>query len=371
MTHNLRVTDQTPPFRPSDFGIGRLFSAVTDAVIVGDVEKGTIVLWNPAAEALFGYPAADVIGRPLSTIVAESLRAQHDAGLARYRTYRQGRIVGRARAVEVLARASDGREFPVELTLSRMEGDDTHLLAIVRDISDRQAVRSALELEQQRREFFGTAAHELRTPLTAVSAYLQLAEKYLRRGRTDEAVEALSSGRRRVDQMARLIEDLLSVSRIDAGRLTMRLSRIDLCDSLRLGLGHYEDSRELLRIDAGTVPVIVDADPERLQQVLDNLVTNALKYGERKPVDVTLSTHHGLAVVEVCDRGLGVPEADQAQLFMAFFRTSNTQNLSGTGLGLFISQRIAELHGGRLILRSSGPDGSVFALELPLAAETA
>ena len=162
------MTEEAAAFRPSDFGIGRLFSAVSDAVIVGDIEKGTIVLWNPAAEALFGYAAADVLGRPLSTIVAESLRAQHEAGLARYRKYRQGRIVGHARAVEVLARTSDGREFLVELTLSRLEGDDTHLLAIVRDVSDRQAVRTARELEEQRREFFSTAAHELRTPLTAI-----------------------------------------------------------------------------------------------------------------------------------------------------------------------------------------------------------
>ena len=364
------MTDEAAAFRPSDFGIGRLFSAVSDAVIVGDIEKGTIVLWNPAAEALFGYAAADVLGRPLSTIVAESLRAQHEAGLARYRKYRQGSIVGRARAVEVLARASDGREFLVELTLSRLEGDDAHLLAIVRDVSDRQAVRTARELEEQRREFFSTAAHELRTPLTGVSAYMQLAEKHLQRGRTDEAVKALSSGRRRADQMGRLIEDLLSVSRIDAGRLTLRPARIDLRDFLRLGLGHYGDSRELLRIDTGTDPVIVEADAERLQQILDNLVTNALRYGEGKPVDVILDSHHGLAVIEVRDRGVGVPEADQTQLFMAFFRTSNTQNVSGTGLGLFISRRIAELHGGRLVLRSSGPEGSVFALELPLATDS-
>ncbi len=361
------MTPSRGAFRPGDFGIGRLFAAVSDAVIVGDIETGTIVLWNPAAEELFGHTAADAVGRPLSLIVAEGLRAQHEAGLARYRVAKKGPIVGR-RPVEVRARARDGREFPVELTLSRMEGDPRHLLAIVRDISDRKAVRDAHELEQQRREFFATASHELKTPLTAVSGYLQLAERHLQRGMTSEAMAVLGSGRRRAEQMAQLIDDLLNVSRLEAGRFTVRRSRIDLRETLEHMVGQYAAEKPgQLKLSLGTWPVVVDADPARIQQVVDNLLTNALKYGSGNQVDVELATHDGAAVLRVRDRGIGVPDADRSQLFMAFFRTSNSANIGGTGLGLFISRRIAELHGGRLSLESSGPDGSVFAFEIPLA----
>jgi protein-histidine pros-kinase len=362
------VTPSPGAFRPGDFGIGRLFAAVSDAVIVGDIETGMIVLWNPAAEELFGHTAADAVGRPLSLIVAESLRAQHEAGLARYRVAKKGPIVGRTKPVEVRARARDGREFPVELTLSRIEDDPRHLLAIVRDISDRKAVRDAHELEQQRREFFASASHELKTPLTAVSGYLQLAERHLQRGRSTEALTVLGSARRRAEQMAQLIDDLLNVSRIEAGRFTVRRSRIDLRETLEHMVGEYAAEKPgQLKLSLATEPVVVEADPARIQQVVDNLLTNALKYGAGNQVDVELATQDGAAVLRVRDRGIGVPDADRSQLFMAFYRTSNSSNIGGTGLGLFISRRIAELHGGRLNLESSGPDGSVFAFEIPLA----
>ncbi|HUQ42143.1 MAG TPA: HAMP domain-containing sensor histidine kinase [Candidatus Limnocylindrales bacterium] len=363
------MTGTLPPFRPSDFGIGRLFSEVSDAIIVGDIETGTIVLWNRSAEVLFGYPADEVVGRPLTVIVAESLRAQHEAGIARYRTFRKGALVGRRRPVEVVARARGGREFPVELTLSRIEGDERHLLAIVRDISDRQAVRDAHELEQQRREFFGSAAHELRTPLAAVSAYLQLAERRLRSGKIKEAADTLASGRRRIEQMTHLIDDLLAVSQLDAGRFDLRRAKTDLRGVLGRALDYYSAEHPgRIALVVPDTAVVADVDAERVQQVIDNLVTNALKYGADKPVEIDLREHHGIATIRVRDHGIGVPEEDRPQLFMAFFRTSNTVNMTGTGLGLFISRRIAELHGGRLYLESGGPDGSVFTFDVPLEA---
>ncbi|HET7701601.1 MAG TPA: PAS domain-containing sensor histidine kinase [Candidatus Limnocylindria bacterium] len=358
----------TPGRLPADFGIGRLFNSVSDAVIVGDVESGTIVLWNAAAEALFGHTAAEALGQPLSLIVAESLRAQHAAGLARYRRLRTGSLVGRAKPAQVTARAKDGREFPVELTLSRIDEHPDALLAIVRDVSDREAVRAARALEQQRREFFAMASHELKTPLTSIGGFLQLTERHLARGRADDALAALAASRRRVDDMTRLVDELLDASRLEVGRFPVRPARIDLRSVVADVLARY-GSEELGRIRQriANVPVEVDADPLRIQQVAENLVSNALKYGAGRPVDVEVAAAAGQAVLRVRDRGIGIPEADRAQLFLAFYRTSNTANIGGTGLGLFISRRIAELHGGRVDLEASGPDGSTFALTLPLA----
>ena len=353
---------------PREFGIGRLFNSVSDAVIVGDIGTGTIVLWNRAAEELFGYPADEALGQPLSLIVAESLRAQHAAGLARYRKLRSGALVGRAKPAAVTARARDGRELPVELTLSPIEDHPDHLLAIVRDVSDREAVREARTLEQQRREFFAMASHELKTPLTSISGYLQLAERRLTRGATEAAGDAITASRRRVEEMIRLVDDLLDASRLEAGRFPVRPERIDLQAVVGDALGRYgPDESGRIRQDLGPGPVIVNADPVLIRQILDNLVGNALKYGKGRPASVEVVTENGQAVVRVRDEGLGIPEADRTQLFLAFFRTSNTTNIGGTGLGLFISRSIAELHGGRLLLEATGPQGSTFALQLPLA----
>ncbi len=353
---------------PAEFGIGRLFNRVSDAVIVGDIESGTIVLWNKAAEALFGFTAGEALGQPLSLIVTESLRAQHVAGLARYRKLRTGALVGRAKPALVTARAKDGREFPVELTLSPIDEQPDHLLAIVRDVSDREAIRAARALEQQRREFFAMASHELKTPLTSVSGFLQLAERHLLRGRTADARSSLAATRRRVEDMSRLVDDLLDASRLEAGRFPVRPMRIDLRATATDVVSRYgPEELERIRQRLPDAPVYVDADPLRIQQVAENLVSNGLKYGAGGLVDVEVAEAAGQAILRVRDRGIGVPEADRAQLFLAFFRTSNTANIGGTGLGLFISRRIAELHGGRVDLEASGPEGSTFALILPLA----
>ena len=355
-------------FLPRDFGIGRLFNSVSDAVIIGDVESGTIVLWNRAAEQLFGYPAAEALGQPISLIVAESLRAQHAAGLARYRKLHIGRLVGRTKPAEVTGRTKDGREVPVELTLSPIEGDPSHLLAIVRDMTDREAVRVSKELESQRREFFAMASHELKTPLTSMSGYLQLAERYLDRGRTDAALTALRSGRARVEEMATLIDDLLNASRLEAGRFPVRPERIDLRATIAKALERYSPDEQLrIQRSAASAAVMVNADPLRIQQVADNLVSNALKYGQEKPIFIDVREELGQAVMRVRDQGIGIPDADRSQLFLAFYRTSNSTSIGGTGLGLFISRRVAELHGGRVLLERTGPEGSTFALFLPLA----
>jgi signal transduction histidine kinase len=168
--------------------------------------------------------------------------------------------------------------------------------------------------------------------------------------------------------MARLVDELLEVSRLEVGGFVLRRARIDLRETLHRALAHYAaEASDRLRALPGSAPVLVDADAQRMEEVIDNLVANALKYGRDEPVDIELMTSEGLAVLRVRDRGIGIPAPDRSQLFTAFFRTSNSVNIGGTGLGLFISRRIAELHGGRLSLSETGPKGSVFTLELPLA----
>ena len=355
------------PLDPSAFGIGRLFGSVSDAIVVGDVDDGTIVLWNPAAEAMFGNSAAEAVGRPLATIVAPGLRTMHEHGLARYRARRRGPIVDSKKPVEVMAVHADGHEFPVELTLGRIQDSDRYVVAILRDTSDRAAVRTARELERQRTQFFAMASHEIKTPLTALSGNLQLAQRHLRKGEPDRAAASLDSALRQLQQMVRLVDDLLEVSRLDAAKFVIRPERIDLGALVDESTERFRalDGESQIVLERPELPLWIDADPLRLGQVTDNLVSNARKYSAGRPVRVEVGAEGNDAVIRVSDTGIGIPPEDRPNLFEPFFRTSNTALLPGTGLGLHISRRIAELHGGRLELESTSPAGSTFVVRLP------
>lgn len=352
---------------PASFGIGRLFGSVRDGVVVGDVEDGSIVLWNPAAEAMFGLTSAQAIGRPLSIIVAPSLRTMHEHGIARYRARRRGPIVDSGKPVEVNAVHADGHEFPVELTLGRVQDSDRYLVAIIRDTSDRAAVRTARELERQRTQFFAMASHEIKTPITALSGNLQLAQRHLRRGDNERAAASLNGAMRHLQQMVRLVDDLLEVSRLDAAKFVIHPSRVDLTALVAESVQRFvsPDGAGAVTIHRPDEPVWVDADTGRLGQVVDNLVSNARKYSSGGPVEVRISAEADDAVLRVIDHGIGIPADERPSLFEPFFRTSNTALFPGTGLGLHISRRIVELHGGRLDLESSSPAGSTFAVRLP------
>lgn len=358
---------QETPLPPSSFGIGRLFGSVSDAVIVGDVEDGSIVLWNPAAEAMFGMTSTEAIGKPLALIVAPALRTMHEHGIARYRARRRGPIVDSGKPVEVSAVHADGHEFPVELTLGRVQDSDRYLVAIIRDTSDRAAVRTARDLERQRTQFFAMASHEIKTPITALSGNLQLAQRHLHRGDTERAATSLEGAMRHLQQMVTLVNDLLEVSRLDAAKFVIHPKRIDLTALVTQSTERFvsADGAPAVRIQLPDTPVWVDADQGRLGQVIDNLVGNAQKYGDGGTVEVRLTTEGQDAVLRVVDHGIGIPADERASLFEPFFRTSNTALFPGTGLGLHISRRIVELHGGRLELESSSPAGSTFAVRLP------
>lgn len=363
------VAQEDATLDPAVFGIGRLFGSVRDAVVVGDVEEGSIVLWNPAAEVMFGLTSDEAIGRPLATIVAPALRTMHEHGMARYRARRRGPIVDAGKPVEVSAVHADGHEFPVELTLGPVGDSDRYLVAIIRDTSDRAAVRTAQDLEHQRTQFFAMASHEIKTPITALSGNLQLAQRHLARGDNERAAASLDGAMRHLQQMVSLVDDLLEVSRLDAAKFVIHPSRLDLGALVTESVQRFvpADGPAVVNVLGPERPVWVDADAARLGQVIDNLVGNALKYGGGGAVEVRVSAEGRDAVLRVADHGIGIPPAERPSLFEPFFRTSNTALFPGTGLGLHISRRIAELHGGRLDLESSSPAGSTFTVRLPAA----
>ena len=216
-------------------------------------------------------------------------------------------------------------------------------------------------------DFFGISVHELRTPLMSIDGQTQLAQRFIAKD-PERAAGALSRIREQTKRMNRLIGDLLDYGRVGGGALSLEVVTFDLgvATAITIGMHEHED---IPRITFSTrEPVRIQADPERIAQILGSLLENALKYSPAgSAIDVSLTVVDTEAQLRVTDRGVGVPDNERGRIFTPFFRSSRTREISGTGLGLHISRRIAEQHRGRLWLESSSGAGSVFVLALPLA----
>jgi len=214
---------------------------------------------------------------------------------------------------------------------------------------------------------FSTIVHELRQPLTVIRGQLQLGRRHIGEDPTRER-GAMDTAIAQVDRMARLLTELTESSGLASETLSLNIGAVDLVRAIDAAIGMREDG-DTTRISFHWVygRVHVRGDPDRIAQILDNVLANALKYGAPgTPIEVTLTTLGHEAQVRVADHGPGVPEEERARLFTPFYRSASMRDLPGTGLGLHISHRLAERQGGRLWLDASSSAGSVFALALPV-----
>jgi signal transduction histidine kinase len=232
---------------------------------------------------------------------------------------------------------------------------------------ERHLVGELQELDRYKGELIATISHELKTPLTSIIGHIELLED-LNTG--IGSVEAIS---RNAERLNRLVQNLLNYSQIQDKRETVRRT-VDLRklaeNSLDLMAMQAEQGRVTMTLDVSAEPVLVTADPDELGKVIDNLVSNAVKYSRPEgTVHLEVSSDGSSACVLCADNGLGISAADQVHLFSAFHRSSNPEALSipGTGLGLAISRRIAQMHGGEIIVASELGKGSTFRLRVPVA----
>jgi PAS domain S-box-containing protein len=368
-----------------------LFDTALDAIVTMDA-AGTITGWNAQAEATFGWSADEAIGRRLSeTVIPPEHRTAHERGLERFLSTGEARVLNKR--IEVAALHRDGSEFPVELAITPLaRGGAYEFSAFLRDISARrraEAERDRLleaeraqierlrELDRLKDEFIALVSHELRTPLTSIRGYLELVTDGASGELTPDQEQFLGVVARNAERLQSLVGDLLFVAQIEAGRLA--LDRADL-DLVAVAAESVESGRPLaapkeIELSLAADPQVrLDGDRGRLGQLLDNFVSNAIKFtpaGGR--VDVRVREEHGSAVIEVADTGMGIPADEQEQLFERFFRSSNAtaQAIQGTGLGLTISKAIVDAHGGTISFTSIENQGTTFRIELPLSAALA
>ena len=247
----------------------------------------------------------------------------------------------------------------------------------VRD-AEREAQRQQLKLAQaeealrQRDEFLSVAAHELRTPITALRLRLQSLEQSLRRGLggdPEEVAEKISRSMRNATRLAVLVERLLDVSRIVGGRLTLNREPVDLAEAAQDVLEDVKEQAVIagseLRIDLRARPR-AEVDLLRIEQVLTNLIGNAIKYGAGKPVDVTIDQRGESAVIAVRDQGIGIDAENLERIFNRFERVAPINRYAGLGLGLYISRRVVDAHGGIIRVWSEPGQGATFEVTLPL-----
>lgn len=259
---------------------------------------------------------------------------------------------------------------------------------INRAIERRELRRRLVELEEVDRlktQFLSMASHELRTPLTAVSGFIQVARRRLARaaeregvdwkGEARRAAETLELAQRQSRRLARLVDELLDVSRLQLGRVELHNTDIDVVASLRETLERtkMQDASRPLTLTEATGPATVLGDRDRIDQVFENLISNAMKYSPAEsPVTVSIAMDGDEVHVAVSDRGIGIAAEELENIFDLFYRSPDPRagHVSGLGLGLFISREIVKRHGGTLWAESSA-DGSTFHVRLPVVTAVA
>ncbi|WP_224360320.1 sensor histidine kinase [Hyalangium versicolor] len=240
----------------------------------------------------------------------------------------------------------------------------------------RESLTRAEKAVATRDEFLSVASHELKTPLTPLSLKLQTLQRELLAPASvlspERTLRNLEIARRQVKKLVELVDDLLDVSRIGAGRLELHPARVELTELVRNAMSRFE--AEALRVGSpleleAASPVVSRVDPSRFEQVLDNLLSNALKYGPGKPVRVRLETQDSRLRLTVRDEGIGIPTEAIERIFDRFERAVSGRHYGGLGLGLYITRRIVEASGGTVVAASTPGQGATFTVELPLGAE--
>jgi PAS domain S-box-containing protein len=344
-----------------------------DAVIAVDDEQ-RIIFFNEGAERIFGYAAAEVGGQYLAMLLPERFRATHRGHVEGF-----GAAHGRARLMgerqEISGLRKSGEEFPAEASIQRMEVDGHDVYAaVLRDVSARYRAEEALhQAIRARDDMMGIVSHDLRNPASAVKmlagSILAEAEE---RAIPADVTERVDIMRQAAAQIDALIQDLLDVTRLEAGRLTVSAQDVEpapLVEAALYAMRTLSESGGVTLEATYEEPLReVHADPERVTQLLSNLVGNALKFTPAGgQVKVRVQPHGDGVMVSVEDNGSGIAADQLPHVFDRFYQVSGSRKGSrhGAGLGLPISRGIVEAHGGTIAIESAPGRGTTVRFTLP------
>jgi len=352
--------------RKAERSLHSLIEATQDAVISID-RRAQIVMFNAAAERIFGYSKMEVAGKKVNMLMAEPYATEHDGYIARYESTGEARAIGRIRSVT--ARRKNGEIFPIELSVTRVaSGEEVNYAAFIRDISEK-AMLQEQAIESERLATIGTMAakfgHELGNPLNGMSLTIQLLEQRLRRQSTtlDEQVAAtLTRLKSEISRLNSLLQDFRSLSRKETFNFQSASLSGLVEEAIEIELPRYfEQGVEVESSFAADLPPVT-VDIDKMKQVILNLTKNALDAmpSGGKLKFTGLATPEGIRL-DVSDTGVGIPP--EVDIFEPFFTTKSF----GTGIGMTIVRQIIAVHGGSITYRSEPGKGTTFSITLPVS----
>ena len=392
----------------SEARFSEIVGSAMDAIIAFDAD-GVVTLFNTAAERMFGMGAPSAMKSDVRKFFPGAIRQEildNICARSEERADESGRAAPSAgeHVLSFLALRASGEEFPVEATASCLDSGGMRVYTlIVRDIAERKRAELALQAQAEslakamtelkalngelaerqmeleramaaRSRFYASMSHELRTPINAVLGYSTLLLENIYGPLNEKQAEGITRTHKAAKHLLELVNDVLDLSKIEAGKIDLRLQPVsfpslieDLFVTVRPLADQYGSS---LSIEHAGAAMKVVSDPRRLRQILLNLLSNAIKFGCGKPIRVrSMPQPDGGLIIEVIDEGEGIAATDREKIFDEFVQLGKTQLTEGTGLGLPISRRLAEMLQGVLEIESDVGKGSTFRLTLPATAD--
>ncbi len=398
-----------------------LFENATEGIILAN-GSGKIVLVNPAAESMFGYQGAEITGQPIEVLIPERFHPHHEDLRKGFYQQPSNRVMGHNR--DLYGRRKDGTDIPVEVSLSHYRrGGELFVIAFIVDITRRKEIENnmirqqkelqkisseirklnaeleakveertvilkealqkleesqmelsdALDKEKQLNEikgrFVAMASHEFRTPLSTVLSSASLLSKYTGADEQEKRNRHIEKIKSSVKHLNDILEDFLSLGKLDEGKVDTRYGGFDLKDFIGDTAdemkGLLKKDQQILYAHEGKVEAYTDR--KLLKNILINLISNAIKFSaEGEIVEVRSTSLNDYCTISITDHGIGISREDQDHLFSSFFRGANATNIQGTGLGLHIVKRYLDLLGGTVHLQSELNKGTTVTLSIPI-----
>jgi PAS domain S-box-containing protein len=351
-----------------------LLSAIvgsSDDAIVSKTLDGIITSWNPAAERMFGYTAAEAIGQSIRLIIPPERQAEEDFVLNQIR---RGEKVDH---FETIRQTKDGRRLNISLTVSPIRNAAGVIIGaskIARDITEKKvterereaALQQLAEALAARDEFIAVAAHELRNPLNVLTLLWHILDRIPSLSGTPER-KLIEKARAQVARLSSLVDRLMDVTQIRAGTFDLYRENVELNAIIQEVVNRFTMAESAPAISLELEPHIEgNWDRLRIDQVLTNLVSNAIKYGEQKPIVISASIDDNHAVITIRDAGIGIAPENLERIFERFERANTRSSKTGLGMGLWITRQIVQAHGGTAVAQSELGKGSTFVVRLPL-----
>ncbi len=399
-----------------------IFQSMSEGILIVD-ESGIIVSANPVAETIFSFEKNELNGKSLETLLPERYRGAHVHMRKGFNAHPEPRRMGFGRDLTALRK--DGKEFPVEISLSYTQAQGKLLvMAFISDISKRKKAEDALkrseeqlivyaaelekkvqartealhktiqelenevterkkaeeearkalekerELNELKSSFVSIASHEFRTPLSTILSSVSLIDQYKQKGDLDKIDKHTQRVRTSVNHLTGILNDFLSLGKLEEGKLEVireKVSLPDLFNDIQEEVKASLKEGQQIVAEIKTTHQHIASDVRILRNILFNLISNASKYSEvNKTIVIDCSDDLDNLIIQIRDEGIGIPKEDHKHLFDRFFRASNAGNIQGTGLGLNIVKRYAGLLGGSIQFESEKGKGSTFTVIIPL-----